>query len=174
MSGLGGGGGFGRGAEGPAGSFGGGARPTAGLGFFDAGGRGRSGPAPGGPGYQPSDNPWAGGGRRVPDLWTGNAAPSYAGAPGQGSGGSSSDDLLMCLVVVLEGRSGGHRGSRGASMEELFGLRAGAVGNTGEYGSGSAFPGDSRASGVGGLVGLDRLLETRRRNPDVMIQASEQ
>ena len=60
------------------------------------------------------------------------------------------------------------------SYQELFGIGAGPAGNYGEYSVGNVFPGDPRASGVGGYVGLERLLETRRRHPDVVIQASEQ
>ena len=80
----------------------------------------------------------------------------------------------MRLVLALEARGGGGAGARGASLEELSGVGSSAVGSTPEYSTGTAFPGDPRASGVGGFVGLDRLLETRRRNPRIVIQAAEQ
>ena len=37
----------------------------------------------------------------------------------------------------------------------------------------SLFPGDPRSSGIGGIVGLERLIRMRRSNPEIVIGAAE-
>ena len=76
------------------------------------------------------------------------------------------------LVDLLESRS-----RRGESRAELFGLGAGAVQSADDYeaAAGSLLGGgvDARVAGASGILGLERIVATRRAHPEVVVAAND-
>ena len=105
------------------------------------------------------------------------ATTGDAGAGATSPGVDGLEDLVQRLVRAIEGRNA----SASRVSPEAFGLEGAAPSSLADYdaGMGPVFGGGSgletaRGLGsLGGAVGLERLLATRRRHPDVTIAANE-
>ena len=98
--------------------------------------------------------------------------PQHGQHPPAATAFSGEGGLLGRLVDLLENRSG-----RGESRAELFGLGAGAVGSAEDYeaAAGSLLTGgvDARVAGASGILGLERIVATRRAHPEVVVAAND-
>ena len=92
--------------------------------------------------------------------------PQHGQHPPAATASSEEGALLGRLLDLLESRSG-----RGESRAELFGLGAGAVGSADDYeaAAGSLL----RVAGACGILGLERIVATRRAHPEVVVATND-